>query len=203
LAPFHSDTIGTNWTAQRVRQIEQFGYTYPELAGNATAASVRTAVNTLYGDRASIQTQQQDVTAREDGQSAVATNPAYTADIVSQKFAVNGSYAIYVFLGNVSDDASAWPLAPNLVGTHGIFTGKSRPMADSRDGPQSFEVGPTVKVTGSVPLTSALLDRVRSGELVGMDESAVQSFLSEQLHWRIAKVRGQDDLEGRNTPRNC
>jgi hypothetical protein len=121
---------------------------------------------------------------------------AYTANINSRKFAFKGSYAIYVFLGNVtSENAAEWPLASNLVGTQGVFTGMTMPVAASSnkmssDGTQdsSDAAGGNVTVTGTVPLTDALLKHVKSGELASLKEADVRVFLRKNLQWRIGKV---------------
>jgi tyrosinase len=41
-------------------------------------------------------------------------------------------------------------------------------------------------VTGSVPLTSALLERIN--EVGSLDIDAVEPYLKENLHWRIHRV---------------
>jgi hypothetical protein len=121
---------------------------------------------------------------------------SYTANINSRKFAFNGSYAIYVFLGDVADEnAAAWPLASNLVGTQGVFTGMTMPVAASSspastDGTQNSNeaVGGNVMVTGTVPLTNALLKHVQMGDLASLEIDDVGAFLRKNLQWRIGKV---------------
>jgi tyrosinase len=121
---------------------------------------------------------------------------SYSANINSRKFAFNGSYAIYIFLGTVADeDAAAWPLASNLVGTQGIFTGMTAPIAASSisastDGTQDTNGAPgeDVMVTGTVPLTNALLKHVQMGDLASLEIDDVRAFLRKNLQWRIGKV---------------
>ena len=43
-------------------------------------------------------------------------------------------------------------------------------------------------VAGSVPLSKALNDVVKAGELNSLDEADVGPYLRENLHWRLAKV---------------
>ncbi|QIW96023.1 hypothetical protein AMS68_001541 [Peltaster fructicola] len=202
LDPFHSNSAGAKYTSQTVRSITSFGYTYPELTGNASAASVRAAINNLYGtsagskvltgrsaqadnelvERASTVMQLSNLPGEttEEGK-----RKQYILNLQSEKFAANGSYAIYVFLGYFNEDEpSTWALAPNLVGTHGVFT--ALPSDDAASGLTRRMAMSSVLVTGTIPLTSALLERVQGGELSSMHDTDVEDYLAENLHWRAA-----------------
>lgn len=112
----------------------------------------------------------------------------YLANIQSQKFALNGSYAVYVFLGDFDDQPSCWPLAQNLVGTHAVFAALGG--ADAVDNPQSRkrQNGPAIQVTGTMPLTSMLLAKVQSGELACLNPETVTPYLIDNLSWRVGMV---------------
>jgi tyrosinase len=185
------------------RSIETFGYTYPELANNADQSIIRAAVNALYagdqsGRRASTFGRLQMAAEASTADSSLPHDHyrSYTANINSRKFAFNGSYAIYVFLGHVADeDAAAWPLSSKLVGTQGVFTGMTMPSAPSlspasTDGTQDSNeaVGGNVMVTGTVPLTNALLKHIQTGDLASLEINDVRAFLRKNLQWRIGKV---------------
>lgn len=121
----------------------------------------------------------------------------YTANILVQKFALPGSLAIYVFLGDFDDTPAAWSTAPNLVGTHAVFTGmsgavqaavKSAKKGKGKGRVKAVEGKPSIPVTGTVPLTSTLLEKVSSGELEDMSPGSVEEYLKENLKWRVALV---------------
>ena len=112
----------------------------------------------------------------------------YLANILSQKFALNGSYAIYLFMGAFDDTPTAWPLSPNLVGTHAVFATLSG--ADAADSPQLRRRtnGSPLQVTGTIPLTSMLLAKVEAGDLPCMDAETVVPYLTANLEWRVGMV---------------
>ena len=134
-------------------------------------------MNRLYGSTSTSQlVQLTTLSTASTGAANSTTYETYAADIVSRKFAVGGSYAIYVFLGDAPADAAAWSTAANLVGMHGVFTGKTSHALED------------INVRGSVPLTTALLEKLQSGELKSMDIETVQSYLRQNLHWRAGRV---------------
>lgn len=211
LAPFHTDTKGTNWTSTSVRNTSTFGYTYPELANGASAASVRASINTLYGTTAGSSTVSKsksksksrrevfdlfdrstidNVTAAAAVQSAAANNTGksyqYIANIVSQKFAMNGSYAIYIFLGNYSSNPSDWPLEENLVGTHAVFANLANEEALAK------RMSADLKITGAIPLTTMLVNKVADGTIASLDPDVVEAYLTSQLDWRVAMFDGTE-----------
>lgn len=167
---------------------------------------MRAAINSLYGSSAGSAVLNSRSDSARGGLTERATNaqtlsalPGETTDegkkkqyilnLQSQKFALNGSYAIYVFMGYFNEDEpSSWALAPNLVGTHGVFT--ALPDDSQGSGLSRRMAMNSVLVTGTVPLTSALLERVQTGELSSMNDQDVEDYLSSNLHWRAAMVSG-------------
>lgn len=113
----------------------------------------------------------------------------YLANILSQKFALNGSYAIYLFIGDFDDSASSWATSPNLVGTHAVFAALSGVDAKSNPQAKVRRSDSAIQVTGSMPLTSMLLTKAQSGDLDDMSPSTVEDYLKDNLHWRIGMVR--------------
>lgn len=105
----------------------------------------------------------------------------YTANIATQRFALDGSYSIFVFLGNFSSVASEWPFDPALVGTYGVFAqlGMSG-MAGNHS------------VAGSVPLTYALTQAVEAGVLRDMAVDTVAEYLAQNMQWRVAASNGTE-----------
>lgn len=184
------------------RSTKTFGYTYPELQNNASVSSVKAAINKLYGSNTggdnllSKRFFDFDAPEPEPGLSerdAAAKNGPpkrreYIANIVSDKFSCNGSYAVYVFLGNFdSSDPKCWPTQPNLVGTHAVF---SMIPQDIKDDAQKVkrEAMSGIKVTGTIPLNSALLERFKAGEMRSRQPGSVEEYMTNNLQYRVAKV---------------
>lgn len=213
LEPFHKNTAGDKYTSASARDIQSFGYSYPELTGNYSASTVRAAINNLYGSSAGSKVLgargladpfgHDPLTKRASTIAQLGAIPGettregrrkqYILNLQSEKFALNGSYAIYIFLGYFNEqDVSTWPLALSLVGTHAVFTAlSSDPLGSGlQDGPTMANVN----VTGTVPLTSVLLQRVQEGDLDDMDDETVEKYLSDNLRWRAALVRVSSSL---------
>ncbi len=203
LEPFHSDAAGDFWTSTSARSIRTLGYTYADL-GDGSVSAVKAAVNTLYGNSAGSSA----LSRRGDSRSEIerelpgASNPdaqapaqvtngkyqEYLANIVSQKFALNGSYAIYVFMGDFNDTPSEWSMSPNLVGTHAVSAALSAVDAASNPQMTRRQMDNAIQVSGTLPLTSMLLAKVQSGELPCMDIPTVTTYLLDNLQWRVGDV---------------
>jgi tyrosinase len=112
----------------------------------------------------------------------------YIANIVSDKFSCNGSYAVYIFLGTFdASDPSCWPTQPNLVGTHAVFA--TIPQ-EATDGDQTTKRAAKsgIQVTGTIPLNSALLEKAKAGEMRSRDPGHVEDYLTTNLQYRVARV---------------
>ncbi|PQE18684.1 hypothetical protein CJF30_00009685 [Rutstroemia sp. NJR-2017a BBW] len=193
LAPFY-DASGSNfWNSAEVTSTETFGYAYPEtLAGegvNVTSQVIK-AINLLYGTTAPAKT----VTRRSIlNPRSLAQDGQYTewiANIQVKKYALGKPFFIHVFLGSFKDDPASWSFEPNLVGTHCVFvkTMSSGDLCSSCD--------PDQLVTGTIPLTSALLDNISDGLLPSLKEADVEPYLEENLKYRVTLL---DDTEIRNS----
>ncbi|KAF2213402.1 hypothetical protein CERZMDRAFT_120761 [Cercospora zeae-maydis SCOH1-5] len=199
LEPFSKDSKGTMWTSNTVKNTRTFGYTYVETA-NGSQADARAAVNSLYGSGYTggglIGVRDTAVTAgtmrTTAGFVVHGRQRHYAASILSDKHALNGSYSIYVFVGEVDDsDPSSWPTSPNLAGTHATF-GSLRAHEDLAR--QAMITG------GTIPLTNILAAKVTSGEISSLDENEVAGYLEEYLQWRVVKFDGEpvpvEDVSG-------
>lgn len=187
------------FTSNDVMRTDSFGYTYPELIDDADRSSVIVKIRGLYGSnavaggplRGAVEVSQaatkQEVNTAPGEILSNGCLQHYAASIVSQKFALTGSYAIYLFLGDVqTDDPKAWPLSPNLAGTHAVFAGSSKESnLDSIKRPIGYG---SAKVSGSIPLTDPLLSKLHNGDLSGMSNEDVEAYLQKNLTWRIAMV---------------
>lgn len=213
------------WTSEMVRNHETFGYTYAEVA-NKTREEVVAAINHLYTDYSPatiVLRSKQHPAAHESHQtfkntaqqhsyksrvawqhepindlspsalfSANANDKSYRewiANIEVKKHALNSSFLIYLFLGDVSDDSFSWQNHGNLVGSLGIFAGRGRPAIAEHG-----------KVTGTIPLTSALMRTASDMIISSLDPVDTEPFLRSNLQLRIALVNGTvvsvDEVDG-------
>jgi len=177
LSPFHKNDYGGFLNSWDVRSTAGFGYTYPELEGDTRNTTLNSRVNALYGPNA--KPQKRGVESR-----ATAGAPSYThkreyiAAIKVPKFALRGSFSIYLFIGKEpSTDPEKWGGQESFVGVSGILAARSGRAEDSG-----------VEVHGVVPLTAALEARWRDGRLETLKERSVEAYLKENLHWRIKGV---------------
>lgn len=215
LTPFVASDDGTFWNSDMSRTTEAFGYAYADV--NSPFASGQDVQNELirkitqwYGEsslvglrareRKALRRPQKMKTARigahhfksarpnvrpnaEDPPvSAIVQNGRYTewiANVHVNVEALDGNYAIHFFLGQPPLHVEEWNSASNLVGTVAIFA------MDRATGSQA-------KISGTAPLTSALIKMVAAGEIPHLRPSAVEIFLQETLHFRIL---GSNDEE--------
>lgn len=197
------------WNSDLVRDHQVFGYSYAEVV-DGNRSEVITAINNLYtnysparmsakvepnpsngvADGNNDQKHDLGVTSgvKEiawDGHSSlmppvelIIKNGSYrewVANIRVNKHAMNASFLIHLFFGSIPQDPSSWDFAPSLVGTLGIFAGNNtRPNM------------PSQRIAGTVPLTSAMVALVSSGDLHSLDPSDVEPFLRQYLGFRVA-----------------
>lgn len=183
-----------------MRDVKTMGYTYPELQNGGSPASVKKAVNKLYGPSAgrTIKRRSQakrttgsiealgNVVMRAFGRSlsspyeddAADTYTEWIANLRVAQDALDSTFFIYVFLGDFKEDAACWSYDPNLVGKHGVFNSSPDP-AKRHD----------LIVTGTIPLTRTLRRRAAEGKLDLKDEKCVTDYLKANLHWRVTNVR--------------
>lgn len=189
LEPFSKDTKGAKWTSNTVGSTQQFGYTYPETASQ-DINEVRRHVNQLYGGGAAaggpmrkrdpLQAATHEQVKSAAGMTVDGYIRDYAANVITNKHALGKSYGIYLFVGDFDEsDPCSWGTSPNLAGVQAPFT--------------AFSAGPpdpskNITISGTVPLTDALLEKVKSGELKSMDDADVAAYLKDNLHWRVATV---------------
>lgn len=170
-----------------MRNTTIFGYTYPETQTGIKEDTIA-EVNRLYGagyDGGGPVRKRDMVATVGEAQAAAGflidgRQRQYTANLLSNKHALNGTYAIYIFVGDFDDtDPCSWPVSPNLAGTHVAFSSLHPDPSMER---------PSLVTGGTVPLTNILLNKLSSGELSSMQEDDVQDYLEKNLHWRAAKV---------------
>ena len=102
----------------------------------------------------------------------------YVANIKTPRYALDGSYYVFLFLGPPSsEDPSTWIFDQNLVGPMGVPSQADMMMRN-------------VTAAGSIPLTRALTSKFNAGVLTNLTEATVAPFLKSLLEWRIAGPKG-------------
>ena len=97
----------------------------------------------------------------------------YVANIKTPRYALNGSYYVFLFLGEPeNDEPDAWMDDANLVGPMGVL---AQPDMQSSN----------VVAAGSIPLTRTLTSKLGSGLIGDLTEMIVSPFLEDMLRWRI------------------
>lgn len=134
-------------------------------------------VNSLYGPDATHQ--KRGLKARGvAGAPSYASMRQYICNIKVHKFALNGSFSIYIFVGDEpGSDPSKWTSTSSFVGLSGIF-------AAAYSGKSTAEA----TANGAVPLTATLEAKLGNGEVEDMGEQEIEEYLKNNLHWRVKGV---------------
>jgi len=117
----------------------------------------------------------------------------WLTNIRAQKHSLGGTFHVSIFLGPIATpDPAGWSTAPNLIGTFTVLgdspdTGCAKCQRDREA---------HLSVTGQIPLTMALAERVTSGELAGLGVESVVPYLRENLHWRVVTMDGAEVPRG-------
>lgn len=215
---FFNDTAF--WTSGMVRDYEIFGYTYPEVANKnpAEVAAAINRLYTQFSP-ASIKFKAQEMqigrTGRRIGDRGAKTlgrrldarpravawqnQPSgrlpmelvfnsdlevrvyreWIANIKVKKHALKNSFLIYLFLGTIPDDSSTWQSSDSLIGSLGIFAGPGHGMGAEDEA-----------ISGTIPLTSALVRMVVDGQLPTLDPEDVKPFIRSAVVPRVALLDG-------------
>ncbi|KAF3921752.1 Tyrosinase [Arthrobotrys entomopaga] len=193
LKPFRKST-NEFWTGASVKDTKTFGYTYAETIGTSKDTLIK--INQLYGVKtpAFILKNTKDNTPTNRVKRGVDTKPDlapvkekiikdnnkyidWTANIKVSHAALNGSFSIYMFFGEPANStiSSDWAADENFVGTYGIFSGiKSKDMI----------------VSGTIPLTSAIMAKIAAKEIDTNNPSAVVPYLLKNLKTKAAAING-------------
>ncbi|EAA35587.2 Di-copper centre-containing protein [Neurospora crassa] len=182
LTPFYFNANGTFWTSDMVRDHTRFGYTYPELVGvsgsvpnsqsralsRRARGRVMAAINRLYGPSTPSSLYRKELRAGRlgPGKKVPSNLPVgrvfsgngqyreWLANVRVKKQALDGPFFIHLFLGEAPKDPKEWASAKNHVGSMGVFA------SDERYGESKMDGMDEVMVSGTVPLTKALVEKV-------------------------------------------
>ncbi|KAG9238946.1 tyrosinase precursor [Amylocarpus encephaloides] len=117
----------------------------------------------------------------------------YIANLKAPKHILNQGFRVYVFLGDFTPSTDTWCTQDASIGTLTVFgsnpetTGCGKCQADAED---------DVVVTGTVPLTAALLQQYQAGNLGGLSKENVLPWLRRNLHWRVTLDDGTEKSRG-------
>lgn len=204
LLPFHSDSGTRFWTSNGVRSTRVFGYAYQDVVDwnitQATLASnVRANVNRLYSPHLVDGNSQQRrfvsaSTTELPGAYPVTSHVArtstsneserqWTITVQVQRFAHRSPFLIDFFVGSPPISPSAWPTAPNLVGSHAQFIATNSDWMH----PGGFS---NALSHGEVSLTHCLLAGAQRDTLANLEPDLVIPFLIKSLNWRARDMEG-------------
>ncbi|KAF5026291.1 hypothetical protein F66182_1612 [Fusarium sp. NRRL 66182] len=190
LAPFFASDDGTFWDSDMARTTEAFGYAYADTDttgkqketlreelvqkvakwyGAASVANLRASSGAM-------------VNAQSQATSSIIQNGHYTEWIANVRVnveALGGNFGVHFFLGDPSSDCSGWELDTNYAGTVAIFA-------------MNRKTGSETMISGTAPLTSALIKKVVAGEIPHLEPQAVEPYLQKELQFRILGSDGQE-----------
>ena len=106
----------------------------------------------------------------------------WVANVRVQKQALNSTFFIDLFLGDRPSDSTTWAHASNLVGTMSVFAAPAGAMTG-----MDMSAGHT---SGTIPLTSALVQKVAAGELASLEPIVIEPYLLQNLHYGIIMTDG-------------
>jgi tyrosinase len=115
----------------------------------------------------------------------------YIANIRVKKFALKGSFFVHLFLGDFDPNPAKWTFEPNLIGSHCVFSNTPESCSHCKS-----QAAKDLEVTGTIPLTTALLNAIKRGHLPSLEPKDVDPFLQRNLHWRVSML---DDKCVQNT----
>jgi len=195
LKPFTKDTSGTYFTSVDVKETRVFGYYYPETSDRSYSQVAR-AVTSLYGSGGrSITKRTDERTGQYLGRPLKEGDYHHVFSIIADKFALDGSYTVYCFIGKSGgsaahgnstgryDASKDFTLDPNYVGAYGILGGMKAGGGNSSAEP--------VMTEGSLPLTTCLQGKEHHGELASLKPEHVEPYLAENMYYKVIGVQGE------------
>jgi len=182
LTPFYKDSFGNYWTSAEAYNTTTFGYAYAETASSSVTGVVA-AINTLYGPQAQPTASSKAFETRESDliPDAGTNTTEWIANIRVKRFALNVPFFIYIFLGIFNEDPASWSFDPNLVGSQFITVKGLSAIMDS----PCNKCDPDQMVSGTIPLTHALLQHISVGNLKSLAPKDVNPYLAQNLSYRI------------------
>jgi len=123
----------------------------------------------------------------------LAPNNTYTEWVVNvraQKHGLGSSFRVVVFLGPFNEaDPDSWDTEFNCVGRVSVL---GRDPAETQCSKCRVDAAGELMVSGTVPLTSALLQDIMEGEVADLEAEHVVPHLKKQLKWKVALFDGEE-----------
>jgi tyrosinase len=164
LLPFRAPDGGF-WTSRKVMDTRVLGYVYPETANVSTAEEGAKVAAGMYGSSV-----RERLGAEQFGE-VMSANKTFTDWTIRVEAKLAGTFVVrFTLVGDFSSD--------ELVDV-GSWV-KMRPMSGAGMGEEW--------VSGSVSLSSSLLDQVEAGRLGSLDKADVVPYLKDKLTWDVFKV---------------
>ncbi|KAF4464633.1 tyrosinase precursor [Fusarium albosuccineum] len=215
LTPFFASENGTFWNSDMARTTEAFGYSYADTSasgkqGQNLREELIKKISKWYGGSSLIGLRAQKWQARHQspkimhiksrGEHFAGARPnvridakdppiswvlkdgRYTEWIANVRVnveALDGNFGIHFFLGKPPRDCNQWNFASNLAGTVAIFA-------------MNRQTGSETMISGTAPLTSALMKMVAAGEILHLGPGVVVPFLRETLQFRVLGSNGEE-----------
>lgn len=111
----------------------------------------------------------------------------YLATIKVPKQLLNKPFFIHLFIGDIpTNDPKEWAFAPNLAGSHVVFSSITSHKKRSPDSSASGE-----SVTSTIPLTAKLREIFQGGELETLDLQQATEYMKRELKYNIVTVDGE------------
>ncbi|KAF1964516.1 Di-copper centre-containing protein [Bimuria novae-zelandiae CBS 107.79] len=174
LTPFHRNAAGDFWTSDSARNIQDLGYTYPELANNPSNATIVASIKKQYSGPADVAVTTTKTSREAKRDTALVMEELYLTEITLPSYGLDNGmgggapYNVLLFLGDVPTDAKDWQDAESFVG-----------LASTLGAP-GLQVDQTTSHT--IDLSLALQRAVTSGATT-QDEA--QEYLKQNLHYRL------------------
>ena len=190
IKPFFADTLlSTQTTSQQVQSLTQSvsdnqSEHVVEAAKNLVPLEISTknVPDNWNAAGAAIAGPQKDhnpvIAVKESADSDVIRE--WFVDFVVQRLALNGTFSIYYFVGEVTSNIEHYGHAPTKAGMSYIFTAPVE--ACDNCGKQDQQA---TLVQGTTALTPILMDYVQIGELESLSPDHVKPFLIKNLKWRV------------------
>ncbi|KAG5928660.1 hypothetical protein E4U53_002605 [Claviceps sorghi] len=213
LTPFFATENGTFWTSDMSRSTDAFGYAYadtfaPSMSNQDLARELRRKINAWYASssplgllsnsakststsskpyqksRPPVDDDDQEMAtfrpnirydAKAPAASLIVQENHYTEWVVNVCLnveALDGSFVIHFFLGEPPIAEREWQRARNLVGSVAIFA-------------MNRLTGSESKISGTVPLTSALMTMVAVKGVKNLSPQHVEPFLAKHLRFAV------------------
>lgn len=207
LTPFMSSASGIFWDSDMSRTTEVFGYAYGDTSalygdtkiprdklirkinnwlGRNSPAMIRFKSQSQWRPsgiwKGSSDTKSFQPSLKLGMKDAVVADGYYTewiANVHVNHGALDGSFTIYFFNREPPDDVLTWGFASNLIGSVGIF------MMNGMGSSQS-------KMSGTAPLTMALMKHVDQRAIQDLEPQSVVPFLQHTLHFRVVDINNKE-----------